>query len=257
MNEAALSFIIRRMNSFGSLSFFLSASITLHALLGMSLIGAMPVSENSNSIQIEAIQYEKAAVAAAPEKKEIVPAQKATVKKHRGIPVPKQTVKPINDPPKEQASDFQKFLERKIQNQERELAKLSAEQDEASREKISRPAAKKSRTRSSAEILADPKKGKVFIPYFSEVKTKIQKTLFDRYAHNGLGKGSVTLTFILNPRGFLDKVVVASRQGNVDEKLEQVAMQCLRDAAPFDRFPPELGIQRIAFNVTIFFEGKE
>jgi hypothetical protein len=49
---------------------------------------------------------------------------------------------------------------------------------------------------------------------------------------------------------------VASKDEPTDEVLEQLAVQCLRESAPFGSFPSDLGSQKIAFNVTIFFDGK-
>jgi outer membrane biosynthesis protein TonB len=116
--------------------------------------------------------------------------------------------------------------------------------------------AKKDRPKSSAEMMADPQKGRIFISYFSEVKKKIQKTLVDRFSRRYSGKGSVTLGFVLSSQGFVEKVAVLPKGTEGDEGLQDLAIQCLRESAPFGVFPPGLGSDRIAFNVTIFFDGR-
>ncbi len=156
-------------------------------------------------------------------------------KKLRGFPIPRFPEKAKSSPAPE-PSDFQKNLEEKLKQQERALAKLNALPP-----------------KNSAEILADPKKGKIFVEYFTEVRRKIQETLSVRYAHRYSVRGGVALGFVLNSRGFLEKVAVLTKGTDGDARLQELATQCLRESAPFGAFPPELGADRIAFNVTLFF----
>ena len=229
------------MDSFKTVLVSLSASVVLHAAIGIALgkpiLGERP--NLSQPIQIDYLQVEKKSLPR-PQKEAVT-----VVKKKRGIPVPKMTAKEEAEK-KAQPSDFQKFIAQKLKKQELELARLTSERSEA----------KAAKPKTSAEIMADPQKGKVFVGYFSDVKKKIQGTLIERYAHRYSGRGSVTLAFVLNSHGRIEKVIVASKDEQADEMLQDLAVQCLRDSAPFGDFPQDLGSQRIAFNVTIFFDGR-
>lgn len=229
----------------------LCLSVGLHAAMGWSLVRhwreGVP---GENAIQISYPEAPKAAPAPPVLKAEpAVPAP--AKKKFKGIPIPRGPVEP--EPAKaEEPSDFQRKLDEKLQKQRRALARLQAEtpSDKPSTETAPRA------PRSGAEILADPQKGKVFIGYFSDIKTKIQNTLVARFSNRYSGKGSVAVGFVLNSEGFIEKVAVLPRAAAGDPRLEDLAVQCLRQAAPFGPFPPELGSDRIAFNVTIFFDGR-
>ena len=148
-----------------------------------------------------------------------------------------------------ESSDFQKQLEAKLKKQRASLSKLSAESPSHASSQTVRP-------KTGAEIMADPQKGKLFVGYFSDVKKKIQKTLSDRFSQRYTGRGSVTLAFVLSSEGYLEKVSVLPKGTEGDFELHDLAVQCLRDSAPFGAFPPALGSDHIAFNVTIFFDGR-
>mgnify|MGYP001593552442 CR=1 FL=1 len=220
------------MSSFKPAVAFILTSLALHGALGFSMAGSwtQAVLQSIESIEIDCLPSEKTPI---------------SPKKLRGIPVPTMTPRPKarNKPV---LSDFQKFIEEKMKKQEMDLARLSAEK---SQPELTRP-------KTSAEIMADPEKGKIFVGYFSEVKKKIQKTLLERYAHRYSGRGSVTLAFVLTAQGRVEKVIVASKDEQADEILQELAVQCLRLSAPFGKFPEGLGPQKIVFNVTIFFDGK-
>ncbi len=109
------------------------------------------------------------------------------------------------------------------------------------------------KTKTSAELIADPQKGKVFVSYFSLVKEKIHKTLRDHYGASGVESGSVCLYFVLNSSGKLQKGVVVEKGSDAGEPLKVLAMQCLHESAPFAAFPKSLAVENIAFNVTVFF----
>lgn len=113
---------------------------------------------------------------------------------------------------------------------------------------VPRPAPK-----TSAELIADPKKGKIFIGYFSLVKGKIHKTLRDRYAVSGTESGSVCLYFVLDGSGRLERASVVEKESKAGESLKVLAMRCLHESAPFAAFPRSLNAEHIAFNVTVFF----
>jgi hypothetical protein len=218
----------------------LAASLGLHAVMGWGIAhewkwGAAP------SIRTIQISYPESPKTEAPKAKStnMTAATQGPKKKLKGIPIPRMAAA-------DEPSDFQKKMDAKIKEQEATLKSLSEP-------RVSTP---KARARSSAEIMADPAKGKVFIGYFGEIKKKIQKTLHDRFSHRYSGKGSVTLGFVLNAQGFVEKVAVLPKGTDGDERLHELAIQCLKGSSPFGAFPPGLGSDRIAFNVTIYFDGR-
>lgn len=112
----------------------------------------------------------------------------------------------------------------------------------------------RSMIRDSAEILRDPKDGKVFTSYFGTVKEKIYQVIRRKYPQQNVTKGSVTLIFILDRSGQLENVWVADKQTAADAAARDFAVRCLKGAAPFPPFPRELNIPKITFNVTVVFE---
>ena len=186
------------MDSFKPAWVFLCASAALHAAVGFFAVSPWTnvPSKSTEPIQIDYVRYEKTpASALAVEKPR--PKQEPAAKKNQGSPVPKMISKTA-PALKAAPSDFQKFIEGKLRKQELELARLAYE----------KPSPERSTTKTSSEILADPKKGKIFVSYFGEVKKKIQKTLLDRYADRYSGRGRVTLAFVLNVHGQVERVIV-------------------------------------------------
>ena len=110
------------------------------------------------------------------------------------------------------------------------------------------------RPKTSAELLADPRKGKIFSSYFMTVKEKIYRTLKENYGAHSPGAGEVSLYFILNANGHLVKVAVAEKESSPDISLQNLAVACLRRTAPFGRFPNDLESDPIAFQVKIYFD---
>ncbi len=111
-----------------------------------------------------------------------------------------------------------------------------------------------SEMRSSADLLNDPQKGKAFSGYFAQVKDKIHRVLAKRYAAGESGEGKVVLYFVLNPNGELESVDALPRQSDAEKPMQRLAVECVKEAAPFGEFPKDLALERISFNVTIHFE---
>ena len=108
---------------------------------------------------------------------------------------------------------------------------------------------------SSAELLSDPKSGKIFSGYFEAIKKKIHHRALDRYSRGGAGQGSVTLYFILASDGRVDAVSVSERQSGTDPAVGEFAIECLKTSSPFPAFPKGLNAKKIAFSVTLLFEA--
>lgn len=109
--------------------------------------------------------------------------------------------------------------------------------------------------RSSADVLADPVKGKVFVHYFTDVKRRIQQVVRRKYDGADAGEGRVALYFIVDATGRLDVVTVVSVETQADPALRELAKKCVREAAPFEPFPGELHLERVSFNLSIQFEA--
>ncbi len=148
---------------------------------------------------------------------------------------------------KAEPSEFEKRIQTKIKKQEAELLKLSTHANIPD---------SKAPTQTSSELLTDPVKGKIFVGYFGSVKHSIQDLLMSKYSKKSIGHGSVCLFFVLNDKGALERVSVVDKESTGDEYLRELAVQCLRDAAPFGAFPSSLGADRISFSVTIYFEER-
>lgn len=123
-------------------------------------------------------------------------------------------------------------------------------------EQVSRPAPVPAQEtiKSSAELLTDPQKGRVFENYFVAVKSQIHEVVRKRYTRSGVGQGTVSLVFVLASDGSLENVFVADKLSDADLLLKIFAKNCVRDAAPFARFPTELDLPKISFNITVLFE---
>lgn len=229
----------------------LAVSVGLHATLGWTLARHWGDAQPHRADSVQISYPETPSVRASADAPPLPPNNNK--KKLRGIPIPRYTAQPVAHR-MEQKSDFQSKMDSELKKQKTLLSKLNAP---ATIPLAPGPAPiKKTRPRTGAEIMADPQKGKVFIGYFSEVKKKIQKTLVDRFSSRYSGKGSVALAFVLSSQGFVEKVSVLPKGTEGDTGLHELAVQCLNESAPFGAFPPGLGPDRIAFNVTIFFDGR-
>jgi outer membrane biosynthesis protein TonB len=237
------------LSSLKGLSAGLTVSLAVHAALFVTL--GIPGGEGDLRepipILIDEVHFEKAA----PEIKAPEPMVKAPAAKKplKGIPVPRyesQQPKPITG-----TSEFQNELNKKIKKQIRELQKL---QEMEEPQGTAAPKVQSSMT--SAELLNDPQKGRIFMGYFSQVKKKIQSTVYQKAA-GVYGRGNVCLAFVLDARGRLERVSVVEKGTHADDSMRDMAKRCLQESAPFGDFPKDLGPGRIAFNITIFFDSAE
>ena len=106
----------------------------------------------------------------------------------------------------------------------------------------------------SGELLTDPQKGKVFYPYFETIKEKIHQTVQKKYAALNPGEGVVSMVFILRSDGALDSAVIVSKDSQAGPAVQNFAVECIKESAPFAAFPKELlGFPKISFNVTLLF----
>lgn len=108
--------------------------------------------------------------------------------------------------------------------------------------------------KSEGTMPTDPKKGKILSNYFGLVKQRIRQTVEKSYSRENLGRGNIMVTFVLKSDGTLVKVFPAQRSSGADELMKYFAVRCIRQCSPFPRFPKELGMDRITFNLSIQFD---
>lgn len=216
----------------------LTASVAVHAFVGYAMTASDFVvhAPPAEPIRIDYVRTEKKLPDLSVDKKTTKEKPVVLRKKIKGIPVPRI-----------EATDFQKAVDEKIKKQLLQLKQLEKPEPEKS----------VSSSMTSAELLADPVKGRVFIAYFGQVKKKIQDTVFQKAKRNLYGRGSVCLGFVLNAQGQLERLGVLTNGTDADDSMKELAAQCIRDSAPFGEFPKDLGLRRILLNITIFFDGTE
>lgn len=107
---------------------------------------------------------------------------------------------------------------------------------------------------SSAQLLNDPAKGKIFSRYFSKIKQRIYQTVQDQYETDKMGKGQVSLIFIVQNAGLVEDVYILDKDTSAPERARRFAVYSVRQSAPFGPFPPELQVPRICFNLTLVFD---
>jgi outer membrane biosynthesis protein TonB len=112
--------------------------------------------------------------------------------------------------------------------------------------------ANKTAVRDSAELLTDPQAGLVFHRYFVRLKEKIHQVTRRRIGKPA-GAGSVSLSFMLDRGGRLERASVIGAESSAPEDLRAFAVDCLKASAPFDPFPKELHSAKIVFRVTVLF----
>ena len=117
---------------------------------------------------------------------------------------------------------------------------------------ISPPAPAKPRT--AADFMTDPQKGKIFFSYFGKIKEKIHTNLRRKYRPEDTSLGVVSLFFILNPDGSLEKVEVLGKESDASLELQRVALEALKGSSPFESFPVDLGRGPLAFNLKVYFD---
>ncbi|MDD4899477.1 MAG: energy transducer TonB [Candidatus Omnitrophica bacterium] len=91
-----------------------------------------------------------------------------------------------------------------------------------------------------------------YISHSQIVREKIKRSLYQNY--NRTETGQVYLTFLLSKNGFLKTVQFSEEKSTASGYLREIALQSIRDAAPFPNFPKGLDYDELSFNVVISFE---
>lgn len=199
---------------------FLILSLAVHAFFAAALYYPTFVQqvEEQNAVQIDYIQLQSVPEKAPP--RHFMPPKKAPV-----------VSKPAAPPKKIQLKSKQRPVQQPVS--------------------LPKPTLKLER---SEDLLADPEKGKIFAVYFAKIKHKIQNRVQRKYSYEDMGAGTVTLLFVLDSDGSLDSVSVLEKQSTGGSDVKSFAMRCVRDSAPFGRFPSDLNLGKVSFNITVLFE---
>ena len=91
-----------------------------------------------------------------------------------------------------------------------------------------------------------------YISHSQFVREKIKRCLYQNYSR--METGQIFLSFVLSKDGFLRNVRLVDEKSSPSGYLRTIALQSIKDAAPFPDFPKDLDYDRLSFNVVISFE---
>lgn len=224
---------------------FLAVSLAVHTfcVAGLYYSGFVPESDESTSVQVELVQSSRAPMVVVDQKPSKASAEKVStpVTQPKELSVSRKVTLSKEFPATLKPAAYPRRIEKRSVHPSVEQTHSRSKPATAS---IAR----------SDNLLADPEKGKVFASYFAKIKEKIQNRVQRKYSYENIGEGSVMLLFVLDSDGSLDNVSVLEKHSTGSGAVKDFAMQCVRDAAPFDRFPSELGLNKISFNLTVLFQ---
>jgi outer membrane biosynthesis protein TonB len=135
-----------------------------------------------------------------------------------------------------------------------QVSRVPEDHREASPTSVLSPRPDSFKVRNSEEFLADPGKGKVFLNYFGLIKQRVRRAVEKKYPGERLGRGDVSLLFVLKSDGAVVNVSAVEKDSSADELMKDFAVRCVKECSPFPRFPKELGMDRISFNLSILFD---
>ncbi|MBF0478741.1 MAG: hypothetical protein HQL26_04600 [Candidatus Omnitrophica bacterium] len=90
--------------------------------------------------------------------------------------------------------------------------------------------------------------------YNQVIRQRIKEHAYYYVDHPDFRSGEVYLTFVINGRGELAAVRVIESRTRANDYLKTIAMQSVKDSAPFPAFPTDLKYPELTFNVVISFE---
>lgn len=92
-----------------------------------------------------------------------------------------------------------------------------------------------------------------YMSYYRQIREKILKKLKRNYTRH-FRDGDVHLYFVLDKTGALARIDVSLSRSVKDEKLIDIALTSLQQAAPFGKFPDELSVPQMPFSLVITFK---
>jgi len=98
----------------------------------------------------------------------------------------------------------------------------------------------------------DMKNNVNYIAHCQIVREKIKRNLYQNYT--GSETGEVEISFLISREGSLLDSRVIEEKSTPNKRLQRIAIESLKDAAPFPNFPKSLDYQQLSFNLTVSFE---
>lgn len=129
-------------------------------------------------------------------------------------------------------------------------APVDANQDQAKK------ASQLVRAREAAKREAQVKSTKDYINYYQLIREKIRARLKTKY-NDYYKEGDVSLVFILRASGSLIGVEVETANSVPDSTLHRIAIESVKEAAPFAPFPKALSLPSMSFNLVISFKKQQ
>ena len=97
-------------------------------------------------------------------------------------------------------------------------------------------------------------KNPAYTAYGTHVRMKIRNQAYYYVDDPRFDKGKVYVTFVIEQSGRLAAVQILDARTQASDFLKRVALQSVKEAAPFAPFPKELDYPELTFNVIISFE---
>jgi TonB family protein len=92
-----------------------------------------------------------------------------------------------------------------------------------------------------------------YMNYYRMIREKIRKKAYQRY--QGQNQGKIYLNFNVTKNGDLQAINIG-KQSVKKLKLKKIALDSIRDSAPFPPFPKELeSYSQLQFNISIYFKN--
>jgi TonB family protein len=92
-----------------------------------------------------------------------------------------------------------------------------------------------------------------YMNYYRMIREKIRKKAYQRY--RGQNQGTIYLNFNVTKNGALQAINIG-QQSVKKLKLKRIALDSIRDSAPFPPFPKELeSHSQLQFNISIYFKN--
>ena len=91
-----------------------------------------------------------------------------------------------------------------------------------------------------------------YLTYSNFLHERYRHCLYARYSDSS-EDGQVSLKFALNADGSLAEYKIIDDKSTASRQLQRIAIEALRDAAPFPKLPKELGAPVLTFRVSIHF----
>lgn len=113
----------------------------------------------------------------------------------------------------------------------------------------------KDEARENAKRQARIRSSKDYINYFQLLREKIRQALRSNYM-DYQNQGDVSLAFVLNSDGSLSTVEVDNKSSSPDTTLKSIAIESVKEAAPFPSFPKALSYSKLSFNLEVSFKKR-